>query len=179
MRFLFPFALLLLLAASGCGEEDPITPMETDITLGGENLDIAGAFVRYTNIEPPSSSQISLELLGAGSTITEFGEVTNTPTDRLRLSLVVPNTDGEILSGTYPVSRVLPTETMYVSNGTLMPGFSSTSQSFLEVQSGSLEVSIDNDMVTLVIDLIVSENFDGSNSRQVSGTTEIPLERLP
>jgi len=175
MKNLFPFSLLLLLLVSACGEEDPITLSESDITISGENLDFATAFVSYANIEPPGASRINLELLGPGATFTAGGEITNTPTDRLRLRLVVPNTEGTFVSGTYPVSISLPTESMYVTNGTLFPNFSATSQDFRVVETGSIEVTINNDRVTLTIDIGVSSDFGAPPTERIIGTTELPL----
>jgi hypothetical protein len=179
MRSLLSLTFLCLFLFTSCEKEETIVPIETDITFGGEGLEFTAAFVQYDNFVRPSSSRITLSLYGGNVTISSLGEAENLPADLLRLSLQVPNTDGVLISGVYPVSRVLPTESIFVGHGILVPDHNGTFADALEVQSGTVEVTLLEDRIKLSISLTVAYDFGNGAIRQVEGETELPLTILP
>ncbi|MFK8164868.1 MAG: hypothetical protein AB8H12_20650 [Lewinella sp.] len=179
MRYLLIITSLCFFLFSSC-EKEEITP-DTDaaITLGSESINFTSAFLQYGNTAPPSSSRVTLHLLGENASINSVGEVINLPSDMLRLNLQVPNSNGELISGIYPVSRVLPTESNFVSSGLLIPAHDGSFANALEVQSGMVEITVLEDRIIISLTLTVSGDFGEADFRQVKGQTELPLIIIP
>lgn len=177
MKFLFPLlAVLCLFTCFACNSDDnTIVPAPT-VFLDAEGLTFTSAYAQFERTEQPSSSRVRLRILGGNASIDGAGQYTNLPAEFLNLSLQVPNTDGEIIDGMYPVIRMLPTEEKFIGDGVLVPNFSPSTETYLEVQSGTVEVTRTAGTIRLNLDLRVQNTFNTSaDERQLTGEVEIPL----
>lgn len=178
MKPLFPLlASLCLFTFAACdtdtaNADDPAA----SVFLGTEGFDFTSAYARYERIAPPNSSRVQLILLGGNASITSTGEFLDLPADQLSISLQVPNTDGNIIDGLYPVSRIFPTEELFVGNGFLSPNFNPTGSNLLEIQSGTVEIIQSEGSIRVILDLQVQDVSNSSGGQQqLQGEVEVPL----
>lgn len=180
MRFLYLLLPIVLLLSSCESDDDPILTVEPDITFGSTGLELTTAYARYTTIDAPDGSFVSVTVLGDGATVNTSGQTIDLPSDLVRFTVRVPNTEGDLVDGTYPVIRSLPMSDLYASTGGVEVNHDGSFNSFNEMEGGSITIAINGDRIQVTFAEVTTSNIITNSGAgfNLNGSTELDLVLL-